>query len=92
MYRMANIFAFIGVVISGASFAADDDAARGKTAYEANCAACHTVVPGKQGFGPVRHTPTASAFRCPTSSRPATKPDWKPPISLNSSSTIARPA
>ncbi|HUL96869.1 MAG TPA: c-type cytochrome, partial [Usitatibacter sp.] len=51
MYRMACIAAFICAAISGAAFA-DDEAARGKTAYEANCAACHTVTPGKHGFGP----------------------------------------
>ena len=51
MYRMACISAFICAAVSGAAFA-DDEAARGKTAYEANCAACHTVTPGKHGFGP----------------------------------------
>ena len=51
MFRIAIITAFLGVVMSDAAFA-DDDAARGKTAYEANCAACHTVIPGKHGFGP----------------------------------------
>src|SRR5215468_9339804 len=36
----------------GSSALAQQDAARGKTAFEANCAACHTVTPGKHGFGP----------------------------------------
>src|SRR5258708_1683183 len=48
----ASIAALGAALTDCIAFAAADDAVPGKTAYEANCAACHTVVPGKQGFGP----------------------------------------
>src|SRR5882762_4775098 len=48
----ASIAALGAALTACIAFAATDDAVRGKTAYEANCAACHTVVPGKHGFGP----------------------------------------
>ena len=42
----------LAAVIQATHVLAADDSARGKTLFEANCAACHTTVPGKQGFGP----------------------------------------
>ncbi len=49
---------FVGIVVAaGALFAsaavrAEGDAAAGKAAFENQCAACHTAVVGKNGFGP----------------------------------------
>ena len=47
-----TVFVALPLLTFGSSALAQQDAARGKTAYEANCAACHTVIPGKHGFGP----------------------------------------
>src|SRR5262245_64922735 len=40
-----------GLLLSGPAAAAGD-AAAGKTAFETQCAACHTTTVGKNGFGP----------------------------------------
>ncbi len=50
--RQITALAFAAVTIFAANAHAADDSSRGKTLFEANCAACHTTVPGKQGFGP----------------------------------------
>src|ERR1700745_150150 len=47
-----TVFVALPLLTFGSSALAQQDAERGKTAYEANCAACHTVIPSKQGFGP----------------------------------------
>ena len=46
------VLVVLSLLTFGSSALAQQDIARGKTAYEANCAACHTVIPGKHGFGP----------------------------------------
>src|SRR5258705_10753073 len=50
--RIPAFIAVLSAALTASIAFAADDAVRGKTAYEANCAACHTVTPGKQGFGP----------------------------------------
>src|SRR5260221_6073400 len=50
--RTPASIAALGAAFTACIAFAADDAARGKTTYEANCAACHTVTPGRQGFGP----------------------------------------
>src|SRR5260221_12480220 len=50
--RTPASIAALGAAFTACIAFAADDAVRGKTTYEANCAACHTVTPGKQGFGP----------------------------------------
>src|SRR5258708_4757695 len=51
--RISASIAALGAALTACiAFAAADDAVRGKTTYEANCAACHTVTPRRQGFGP----------------------------------------
>src|SRR5258706_928509 len=50
--RIPASIAALGAAFTACIAFAADDAARGKTTYEANCAACHTVTPGRQGFGP----------------------------------------
>ena len=44
---------FAGVVLTFGSFAlAQEDVAQGQKAFESQCASCHTVTPGVNGFGP----------------------------------------
>src|SRR5215510_11640492 len=51
-----NIAARIGfavvLVTFGSSAVAQQDVADGQKAFEAQCASCHTVKPGVNGFGP----------------------------------------
>ncbi len=50
--RIAASIAALGAALTACIALADDDAARGKTLFDAQCAACHTVKPGVNGFGP----------------------------------------
>src|SRR6516165_12495014 len=53
MRTKAMLLAFaLGLVLLANSAYADGDAAAGKTAFESQCAVCHSTVPGGQGFGP----------------------------------------
>ena len=48
----AKWFATAAMCFTAAAQAQGGDAAAGKTVFENQCAACHTVVAGKNGFGP----------------------------------------
>jgi cytochrome c2 len=53
-----NPFAIAAIVLAAGSFVAPEqvhaagDPAAGKTAFETQCASCHTISVGKNGFGP----------------------------------------
>ncbi len=51
MNRIAILSALMVVASSGAALA-DDGTTHGKSVFEAQCSACHTVTPGKHAFGP----------------------------------------
>ncbi len=48
----AGFVASLGMLFAGSSAHAAGDAVAGKAAFENQCAACHTTVVGKNGFGP----------------------------------------
>ena len=50
--KIASIVAVIAALLFGAQAHAAGDAAAGKTAFANQCASCHTVEVGKNGFGP----------------------------------------
>ena len=50
--KIASSVAMIGALLFGAQAHAGGDAAAGKTAFANQCASCHTVEAGKNGFGP----------------------------------------
>src|SRR5205823_11184567 len=52
MTPFKRIGLFTALLAFGAAAAAQDDAAQGQKQFEAQCAACHTVKPGVNGFGP----------------------------------------
>src|SRR6267378_586635 len=49
--RASSVVA-LTLLFAGSSAHAAGDAAAGKAAFENQCAACHTTVIGKDGFGP----------------------------------------
>ena len=52
MRGIAGWFVFGATLVSSAHAFAAGDAVAGKTAFENQCASCHSTEPGKQGFGP----------------------------------------
>src|SRR5437870_9264110 len=52
MTHLKRIGLFLTLLAFGGAAAAQDDAAQGEKLFEAQCAACHTVKPGVNGFGP----------------------------------------
>jgi alcohol dehydrogenase (cytochrome c) len=52
MRGIAGWFVLGATLVSSAHAFAAGDAAAGKTAFENQCASCHSTEPGKQGFGP----------------------------------------
>ena len=52
MTHLKRIGLFLTLLAFGGAAAAQDDAAQGQKLFEAQCAACHTVKPGVNGFGP----------------------------------------
>ncbi len=51
--NVAARISFAGVLLTFGSFAlAQEDVAQGQKAFESQCASCHTVTPGVNGFGP----------------------------------------
>ena len=51
--KIASVVAVIAALLFGAQAHAAGDAAAGKTAFANQCASCHTVEAGKNGFGPL---------------------------------------
>jgi cytochrome c2 len=68
MRSVAKFCAHSALLVLSASVVAQDEAAKGKQLFDAQCVACHTVKPGQNGFGPSlagvvgRHAGTASGF------------------------------
>src|SRR5256885_81671 len=52
MAHLTRIGLFATLLAFGASAVGQDEVAQGQKQFEAQCAACHTVKPGVNGFGP----------------------------------------
>src|SRR5438552_8252602 len=52
MTPFKRIGLFTALLAFGAAAAAQDDVGQGQKLFETQCAACHTVKPGVNGFGP----------------------------------------
>ena len=50
--KFVGIVVAAGALLASTAVRAEGDAAAGKAAFENQCAACHTTVVGKNGFGP----------------------------------------
>jgi alcohol dehydrogenase (cytochrome c) len=50
--RIAPLMIGLVAAVSVRSALADDNVAQGKALFQSQCGACHTAVPGQQGFGP----------------------------------------